>query len=493
MKQWLKSCGCVLLILCLVVGITACGKNDPDSSDPTNSSSISDTSADVTDPTDPDATSGDGTQTSGSPSNTSGSKNNPGKNTTTTRGQTNNSTNNGVAPEKLRGTTMEYLTWLDTNQSGNSLAEENKVVSDFERASGITVRWTKIAYATFDSTFASRMAADNAPDMTYLNAIILPRVQYLQPISAMNYDFSDGSVWDQDTIKNYTIKGKAYAVNMVGSKSLLWRPQILFYNKNEVKKAEQEDPYTLWKAGKWTWNKMIAISKAYYRATGNPGFSVSDMWQYAQLKGVQGPFSFDGSTIKSNFENRQLLDTLNQQADWKSAGIESKNLMDIGGISRGQLIFFSYNMSVARSGHQYLENLKNNNTLGFVPMPKIDGQNTQYMLGEQSAYGVCKGAKNPEAVAYFLRYYLDKSHYDESKFFYNSEALETYYYAVSQKKLATTDMLNGQSQSGSRIEKVQGELWNTEKAQLPSKIESLATNQIKPDIDTAESLLKKNF
>lgn len=501
MKQWLKSCGCALLILCLIVGITACGKNDPDPSDPTNSSSISDTSADVTDPTnpedptDPDATSGDGTQTSGNPSNTSGSKNNPGNNTTTTRNQSSSSTSpsGDVAPAKLRGTTMEYLTWVDTNQSGKSLEEENKVVSDFENASGITIKMTKIAYATFDANFASRMAANNAPDMVYLNGMILPRVQYLQPISAMNYNFSDANTWDQDIIKAYTIKGKQYAVNMVSSKSLLWRPSMMFYNKSELKKAEQEDPYTLWKAGKWTWSKMLSISKAYYKKTGNPGFSVSGLWQYAQMKGLQGPFSFDGNTVKSNFNDKTFLDTINQQADWKASGIESKNLTDIGGICRGQLLFFSYNISAAREGHQYLENLKKSNTVGFVPLPKIDGQKDEYYLGELSAYGVCKGAKNPEAVPYFLRYYLDKSHYTEKEFFFNTEALDVYYYAAGLKKQVQTSMLNGQNQTSSRMEYVQGELWGAEKAQIPSKIESLATNEIKPDLANAESLLKKNF
>lgn len=513
MKQWLKNLGCTVLALCLIAGITACSGQTPAESDASADSSLADSANDASEPADSaipsdssdspdsDATSDTGTPgtdaskapdstTRGQSGNTSTTRGQSGS--TTTRGQSGN-TDNSVAPQKLRGTKMEYLTWLDTNQSGKSLEEENKVVTDFEKASGIEITLTKIAYSTFDANFASRMAANNAPDMIYLNGIILPRMQYLQPISAMKFDFSDAKTWDQEIIKMYTIKGKQYAVNMVGSKTLMYRPTIFYYNKAELKKAEQEDPYTLWKNGKWTWSKMISISKAYYKKTGNPGFSMGSLWQYAQMKGIQGPFSFDGTTVKSNFNDQTFVSTLNQQADWKASGIESQNLTDIGGISRGKLVFFAYNMSAAREGHEYLSNLKKSNTLGFVPLPKIDGQSTQYYLGEQSAYGVCKGAKNPEAVAYFLRYYLDKSHYTEKSFFFNEEALEVYYASASMKKQASTGMLNGQNQTSSRMEYIEGELWGAEKAQIPSKIESLATNQIKPDLANAESLLKNNF
>ena len=81
----------------------------------------------------------------------------------------------------------------------------------------------------------------------------------------------------------------------------------------------------------------------------------------------------------------------------------------------------------------------------------------------------------------------------EKEFFFNTEALDVYYYATGLKKLAQTGMLNGQNQTSSRMEYVEGELWGAEKAQIPSKIESLATNAVKADLADAESLLKKNF
>lgn len=113
MKQWLKSLGCTALILCLLAGVTACGKNDQTtSSDPGNDTSVSDSSdntIDPTDPSDPGTVSDDNTQNSGD-SHTSGTPANPnqsGNKNTTTRNQSSGNTSTDVAPAKLRGTKLE--------------------------------------------------------------------------------------------------------------------------------------------------------------------------------------------------------------------------------------------------------------------------------------------------------------------------------------------------------------------------------------------------
>ena len=67
-------------------------------------------------------------------------------------------------------------------------------------------------------------------------------------------------------------------------------------------------------------------------------------------------------------------------------------------------------------------------------MPAVDGQKTYYQgKGEYEAYAIAKGAKNPEAVPYFLRYYLDGGNYDLNSFFCNKQNLEVYQWCMSQK------------------------------------------------------------
>ena len=70
----------------------------------------------------------------------------------------------------------------------------------------------------------------------------------------------------------------------------------------------------------------------------------------------------------------------------------------------------------------------------MVPMPSVDGQDTYYQgKDEYEAYAIAKGAKNPTAVPYFLRYFLDANNYDINSFFCNKQNLEVYRWCMSQK------------------------------------------------------------
>lgn len=497
LKQWLKSGACLMLVLALALSMTACGKKDPDTSDISGitSGDNSAITSDGSDPTSSDISgenSGDdsGTSTPGNPNNNPGKNDSSGSGNSNTPGNT--STGNGIAPAKFKGTTFEYYTWNDTRQTGKSLEMENKVIADFEKATGVTVDVTKVAYSSFDVNLASRMAAGNVPDMTYLNGIILSRMQYLQDISKLNYNFSDAGTWDQDTMTSYTIKGKSYAFNLAANKTLMYRPGVMCYNKSEITRCGLDDPYTLWKAGKWNWDTMFKIARKYHKQnSSNPGLSLSSFWQYPQLKGVQGPFKFDGKTVSSNFDDKNFVELLKEQLDWRDEGVLSDQVSDAGRFDMGKCLFFTYNASVMREGQSLFENLKNKGALGLVPIPAIKGQSTQYMMGEQSAFAVLKGAKNGELAPYFVKYYADKSHYDANNWFVNKEALEVYNYAVSCKRFPSSGSLESQGQTSSVMEYVEANLYGVEKAQFQSKVDQLVTNNVKPTIKSLNDVLSK--
>ena len=67
-----------------------------------------------------------------------------------------------------------------------------------------------------------------------------------------------------------------------------------------------------------------------------------------------------------------------------------------------------------------------------MPFPTQTGKTYWQSNQESEAFGIPKGAKNPEAVYYFLRYYLDRANYDEKMFFSNSQILEVYDWCISQ-------------------------------------------------------------
>ena len=60
-----------------------------------------------------------------------------------------------------------------------------------------------------------------------------------------------------------------------------------------------------------------------------------------------------------------------------------------------------------------------------VPMAGPKGA-TAYTPARVKTWGVPKGAVNPDGAAYFLRYYLDVSSFDQSKTFHNTQFEEVF-------------------------------------------------------------------
>lgn len=80
-----------------------------------------------------------------------------------------------------------------------------------------------------------------------------------------------------------------------------------------------------------------------------------------------------------------------------------------GGFEQGQTLF-EYNWSQnTNAGNIYYKNLKDRNNLGIVPMPT---DSTSTLCYQHYMLCIPVGAKNPEAVPYFVRYIQDRKGYN---------------------------------------------------------------------------------
>ena len=68
-----------------------------------------------------------------------------------------------------------------------------------------------------------------------------------------------------------------------------------------------------------------------------------------------------------------------------------------------------------------------NQNLGYVPLPTDADGKQVYGAQSDRGYGICKGAKNPDGAAYFLRYFLNGDHYDEDELYKNAECAKLYH------------------------------------------------------------------
>lgn len=331
-------------------------------------------------------------------------------------------------PKKLSGTKLVMYNWNPAVEYTGAPA----AMDAFTKQTGIKVEWRTIAYAQYFTKLPALIASgENIPDMVRLQGPVPDFLQNIQPITAAKYDFNDAA-WDKNIKDLYTFNGKTFAVSL--NNTHIGAVNVLFYNKSLIKKHDLDDPYKLWKKGKWTWSKYIDMCKEYKDLTGNEGSNGEGHFgTYLCSWGISGAIKYNGKKYSSNMSNSKFLEVHQLLGDLYN----KDKLFAFGGednFNKGKVLFSIGTAVHARKKNSYFGNLKAANTLYMVPMPNIDGQKTYYQgHGEAEAYGIAKGASNPEAVPYFLRYFLDGANYELSTYFGNTQNLEVYNWCMTRK------------------------------------------------------------
>ena len=295
-------------------------------------------------------------------------------------------------PKQLRGTTIVMYNWNPAYEYTGAPA----VIEKFQKETGIKIEWKTENYDTYLSKLASMVAANNPPDVVRLRTPDPIGLLSIQPISATGYDYSD-EAWDQLLMKDYTINGKVYGTSL--NNTHIGSVAMLLYNSALISKYDLDNPYQLWKKGKWTWSKFIDICEDFKKLSGAEFACGGSGWTiWAELYGVPGPVGYDGTKYFNNTGNSKFIQITQEIADlyntsrlfgyWKSDEF-----------NKGDCLFWAGASVYARRKNSYFSSLKSAGTLSVVPFPEIDGQGKYYQaLDEYEAYGIAKGAKNPKAV-----------------------------------------------------------------------------------------------
>ena len=318
-------------------------------------------------------------------------------------------------PKDAAGKTIEIYDW---NEIG-AVAQAKKVLDNFTKETGIKYTWTVESYDTYSTKLAARVASGSSPDLIRVREEVPSWYKYLQPITNSGYNFND-SAWDKRVMKSYTFNGKVYAVNMADSP--YYYPMVTIYNSNLIEKYGLEDPYTLWKDGKWTWDKMHEIAEKFVKAAGSGYYGITSTFgEYAYSIGCP-PVSFDGQKYVSNLSHPQTVKAWQYMNTAYQKGIYDKTIMDVNGMNSGKVLFGMLAEIGLRKGHFYIRELKNKGYAKAVPIPAVDGQEEYYQIvAENGAFGIPQGAKNLEIAPYLLRYMLDRNNYDMTNFYYDGK------------------------------------------------------------------------
>ncbi len=426
MKKNLKKLLTLVMALIMVLSIVGCGGSKKKS---TNDSSVNDdffaddvSSIEDSNSDGSDTTKDDNGSTSKGKSNSNSSTSVPKANKV--GGKSTDEVLSSI-PKKLKGTTITMYNWNPASEYTGAPT----VIKEFESKTGIKVEWKTINFEVYTTRLASLIAAGNSPDVVRTRTPSSTRLTSFQPLSACNYNFNDDA-WDKVLMKDYSVNGVAYATSLKNTH--LGSVSMMFYNKSLISKYDLENPYQLWKSGKWTVNKYLDICKKYKQLSKAEFASVG--WTYYawnELYGISGPIGYNGSEYSSNLKNNTYLTSTIQVADLFHNNTFGEGRAEM--FDPGKCLFYAGASVYARRKNSYFGTLKSEGNLYAVPMPSVDGQSKYYQArDEYEAYGIAKGAKNPEAVPYFLRYFLDGSNYNLSNFFCNEQNLEVYNWCMSQ-------------------------------------------------------------
>ncbi len=367
-------------------------------------------------------------------------------------------------PSDLKGTTIEFFNWNPVSE----YPQMSSLIKNFQKETGMKVKWTIGSYENYCVELATRVAADNAPDIVRFKFMNVSEMELTQPISNSGFDFS-GAEWDKDLMNYYSLNGKAYATNMTNT--FINSPYLMTYNKDLIAMGDYEDPYTLWKKGKWTWDKFIEMCEDYYKSTKNTAWVVYCYDSWLRLNGIQGILSYENGKFGNNLNSAKTIEGYKKAYEYNTNGV-AETSWDSDGFNSGKHLFME-NMAIhLRTSNPYFAALKAEGKLGVVPYPTIEGNSTQYIpIGEYEAYGFPKGAKNIKGAPYFLRYVLDAENYDSKTYFFSAQALEVYQYVMAQPNRVVHTRYPDGSFKKSDIDPYHGGIDGKEPSQLTTYID----------------------
>ena len=121
----------------------------------------------------------------------------------------------------------------------------------------VRMDWIPMGYNEYVQKLPQMVAAGNPPDtcvMTDATSLSFIYGGLAQPLN--NMIVPEDEYWDKDLLNSFKINGNYYAVNTGDINTF-----FIYYNKTLFDELSIEDPYTLYKQGKWTYAKLREIAK----------------------------------------------------------------------------------------------------------------------------------------------------------------------------------------------------------------------------------------
>lgn len=304
-------------------------------------------------------------------------------------------------PSRLKGTTVTFAHFGD-----EGAAEYEKVLKAFTKKTGIKYKLVSFNQGEYVAKVSNQIAAKSGPDVIICNDVFPSALEIAQPLQ--NIVNLKDDFWDDNITNICTVGGNTYFVNSLDS---VWENiDTVVYNKTIFSNNGLTSPLDYYNNGQWTWENFKKCAEAVKKLGYVGGYADADkinaslgspMINYDPKAATFSAASSSALSVGYQFEAQMYKDGLWSSSDWWGTFANGK----IGIMAEGGVWGAKYNGAFKDA---------DDNMLGMVPLPSSFNGKECKPTGSLRAYGIAKGAKNPEGAVYLLRYFLDYSYYSSA-------------------------------------------------------------------------------
>lgn len=268
------------------------------------------------------------------------------------------------------------------------------------------------------------------------NMATLARDGYLCDLTKLENIDLNAPWWDAGANAAYSIGEKLFFTTgdiTIMNKANTW--SVLF-NKQMITDYQLESPYDLFKAGTWTFDKMMEMAEAVSNATATSEWDDTSV-VYGMVTAYGDPLQFFGASgqllCEKDAANEpsllfgtdeasinlavKILDTYNNAA-WKVFGEDCKDGPNNDVWEDSFSIFYGGRALFRPSGFTAVAKMRSRSDIefGIVPMPKMTEEQDDYTVMANGGFsaGIIKTCADPEFSAYMLDALASAAKYDKT-------------------------------------------------------------------------------
>ena len=321
--------------------------------------------------------------------------------------------NRNVKPEAKKsvkgtnfgGKTFRMLVWQE-----NYSAQDKKNIAAFEKAYNCKVSVDQVNFEDYLTVMATALSSGKPYDIVKTHAAFFPQAaisnlyqpmqKYISSSDIVSASNKKGIDWNK-TVLNATWGNNVYYVMDQRGCQL----PVMLYNKLLFEDYGLEDAMSLYKKGKWTWDKIREYAKVvsssgqgvyFFDDTVSDQYTVNDTDFYTIQE--NGKIKWNGANTKfyTDYAERRKLRELSPLSG-ETALVDNltsgKAMLQVIEAEKLPVFATSFKGSSAFG--------KDLNNVGVVPIPMVVN-NSRYSNGAITGYAACRGADPSVAVAFTI-------------------------------------------------------------------------------------------